>query len=157
MLGGAVWCLGNVLCVPIIQRISLGLGLLVWGSTALFTGWITGYFGLFGLNEDRPHDLGLNLVGLGFASASLLASLMVKPETGGTKEQEKGPPLTGDSNLDALYENLNDDTGAAGIDSTAQRKDQILGSTKASADVHEKLLKTLLDLLRTVYSVEAVR
>jgi uncharacterized membrane protein len=31
MLGGAIWCLGNSMAVPIIKTIGLAKGMLVWG------------------------------------------------------------------------------------------------------------------------------
>jgi hypothetical protein len=31
MIGGVLWCTGNLLTVPIIKMIGLGLGLLLWG------------------------------------------------------------------------------------------------------------------------------
>jgi hypothetical protein len=31
MIGGVLWCTGNLLTVPIIKMIGLGLGLLIWG------------------------------------------------------------------------------------------------------------------------------
>ena len=31
MIGGVLWCTGNLLTVPIIKLIGLGLGLLIWG------------------------------------------------------------------------------------------------------------------------------
>jgi hypothetical protein len=33
MLGGVLWCTGNILCVQIINRIGMGVGLLVWVRT----------------------------------------------------------------------------------------------------------------------------
>eukprot|EP00466_Bigelowiella_natans_P001411 jgi/Bigna1/139286/aug1.49_g13994 len=53
MLGGALWATGNVLCVYIIQQIGMGLGLVIWGSTALMVGWATGFFGFFDLEKDE--------------------------------------------------------------------------------------------------------
>ena len=38
-LGGALWALGNSMCVPIINHIGLSLGLLIWGSTNMLMGW----------------------------------------------------------------------------------------------------------------------
>ena len=38
MLGGAIWCTGNALSVRIIQRIGLGMGILVWGFSNLLMG-----------------------------------------------------------------------------------------------------------------------
>jgi hypothetical protein len=31
MVGGALWCTGNMMCGPIIQLIGMGMGLLIWG------------------------------------------------------------------------------------------------------------------------------
>ena len=52
MLGGALWATGNVMCVPIIKTIGIGVGMLIWGATNMCIGWATGAFGLFGLPMD---------------------------------------------------------------------------------------------------------
>jgi len=80
MLAGLIWESGNILCIPIIARIGMGLGLIIWGTSALLIGWFTGYFGLFGLSseKDQIDPLWLNLLGLGFATLSLLAAFKVK-------------------------------------------------------------------------------
>ena len=33
MLGGAIWCTGNIMSVPVIKMIGLSMGLLIWGGT----------------------------------------------------------------------------------------------------------------------------
>ena len=48
MLGGVLWATGNVMCVPIIKTIGLGMGMLIWGTANCCIGWATGAFGLFG-------------------------------------------------------------------------------------------------------------
>jgi len=78
MAGGALWATGNVLCVYVIQQIGMGLGLVIWGSMAMLVGWFTGFFGLFGLQKDELAVVWLNVLGLGFALASLLTSFKVK-------------------------------------------------------------------------------
>eukprot|EP00469_Lotharella_globosa_P000964 CAMPEP_0167804630 /NCGR_PEP_ID=MMETSP0111_2-20121227/20611_1 /TAXON_ID=91324 /ORGANISM="Lotharella globosa, Strain CCCM811" /LENGTH=285 /DNA_ID=CAMNT_0007701457 /DNA_START=32 /DNA_END=889 /DNA_ORIENTATION=- len=78
MLGGVLWAIGNVLCVYIIQQIGLGLGLVIWGSTLMLTGWFTGFFGLFGLEKDDISVVWLSVIGLVFALASLLTSFFVE-------------------------------------------------------------------------------
>jgi glucose uptake protein GlcU len=84
MIGGLIWETGNILSIPIIQRIGMALGLIIWGTSALCIGWFTGYFGLFGLNsqKDDIHSLPLDLVGLVFAIFSLVAAINVKKEKG---------------------------------------------------------------------------
>ncbi len=39
VLGGLLWCTGNMMCVPIIQLVGIGLGMLVWGASNLVMGW----------------------------------------------------------------------------------------------------------------------
>jgi len=86
MSGGAIWCTGNCMTVYIIDKIGLGPGLVVWGTSALIIGWLTGFFGLFGLPSERPclSEPWLNVAGLGLAMAALVDSTYVK----------KGPPVT---------------------------------------------------------------
>lgn len=38
MLGGFLWCTGNIMAVPVIRCIGLGLGLLIWGASNLIVG-----------------------------------------------------------------------------------------------------------------------
>jgi len=63
MLGGAVWATGNLLVVPIVKSIGLGLGLCTWGSINMFTGGCSGRRGqrlagrldlLAGANREPP-------------------------------------------------------------------------------------------------------
>uniref|UniRef100_F7BTY1 Transmembrane protein 144 n=1 Tax=Xenopus tropicalis TaxID=8364 RepID=F7BTY1_XENTR len=39
MVGGCVWATGNITVVPILKTVGLGLGLLIWASFNLLTGW----------------------------------------------------------------------------------------------------------------------
>lgn len=81
MLGGLIWCSGNIMVVFIIQRIGMGLGLLIWGFTGLLMGWATGFFGWFGLPPDDIHIGWLNILGVAFASLSLGVAFFIKPST----------------------------------------------------------------------------
>ena len=65
MTGGVIWCTGNCMTVYIIKQIGLGPGLVTWGTTALIIGWLTGFFGLFGLQSDQPclESASLNVLG----------------------------------------------------------------------------------------------
>mmetsp|Transcript_63845 Transcript_63845/g.134455 ORF Transcript_63845/g.134455 Transcript_63845/m.134455 type:complete len:369 (+) Transcript_63845:29-1135(+) len=79
-VGGIIWCTGNCCTVFIIQQIGLGPGLVTWGTTAMVIGWLTGFFGLFGIPSERE-DLrspGLNVVGLGLSLLALLDSTFIK-------------------------------------------------------------------------------
>uniref|UniRef100_A0ABM0LX60 Transmembrane protein 144-like n=1 Tax=Saccoglossus kowalevskii TaxID=10224 RepID=A0ABM0LX60_SACKO len=67
MLGGFLWATGNITVVPIIKTIGLGLGLCIWGSLNLLTGWASGRFGWFGIGIEVPNNLLLNYLGVGLA------------------------------------------------------------------------------------------
>lgn len=44
MIGGVLWGLGNICVVPIVKTIGLAMGLLIWGTLNLLTGWATGRY-----------------------------------------------------------------------------------------------------------------
>ena len=44
MVGGALWCTGNMCVVPVIKAIGLAMGLLIWGTLNLLAGWATGRY-----------------------------------------------------------------------------------------------------------------
>lgn len=44
MVGGAIWCTGNMCVVPVIKTIGLAMGLLIWGTLNLIAGWATGRY-----------------------------------------------------------------------------------------------------------------
>ena len=73
-------CTGNVTAVPIIRCIGLGLGILIWGGTALVVGWACAYFGLIGEMSEaaQVHIPWLNIVGALLAVASLVVFSQVK-------------------------------------------------------------------------------
>ena len=77
MLGGFLWCTGNMMCGPIINLIGLSMGLLIWGSVNMFAGWATGTFGLFGLNKNDTSNPALNYAGIAVAIIGLIVYLQV--------------------------------------------------------------------------------
>ena len=66
--------------VAIIKTIGMALGLAIWGSVSLCTGWLTGKYGLLGTPKDdtitRPT---LNLIGLIIVIIAIVLFAMVKP------------------------------------------------------------------------------
>jgi len=88
ILGGFLWCTGNMLCVPVIQMIGMGLGLLLWGASALAFGWASGYFGLFGLNPQKASNNTMNIIGFFVALCSLGILFFVKPSTGSKSDDD---------------------------------------------------------------------
>ena len=70
MLAGCLWAIGvlskplcyhimaagNMLTIPIVNRLGIGLGNMVRGSVQIVVGWATARFGLMGLAQEPPHS-----------------------------------------------------------------------------------------------------
>jgi len=80
MLGGFLWCTGNVMVVPIVKMIGLSLGILLWGTANLIMGWSSGTFGLFGLEKETVPMPVLNYVGVSLAVLSIGSFVLVKSD-----------------------------------------------------------------------------
>jgi len=84
LLGGFLWCTGNILTVPIIRCIGLSLGMLLWGLLNLIMGWLSGSLGWFNLKPEKVEIPWLNILGGLLAMASgIFFALISKnnPET----------------------------------------------------------------------------
>ena len=81
ILGGIIWCTGQLAVVPIVQTIGIAKGLIIWGSTAMLAGWACGVFGLLGVSSQAAavHSWALNVAGLVLCLASLAASILIRP------------------------------------------------------------------------------
>mmetsp|Transcript_87769 Transcript_87769/g.190062 ORF Transcript_87769/g.190062 Transcript_87769/m.190062 type:complete len:152 (+) Transcript_87769:99-554(+) len=64
MVGGFVWAAGNACTVPIIKRIGIATGILIWGCVSILFGWFIPRFGLFGIKEQLPSTIWLNYLGI---------------------------------------------------------------------------------------------
>ena len=104
-LGGALWATGNVMAVPVINAIGLGMGLLLWGCTNMLTGWASGRFINHALFPDVPADTlqteWLNDLGVVLVLVALTLYTRIEPEpleptpegmrpAGATHEDEQG-------------------------------------------------------------------
>ncbi|KAK5896697.1 hypothetical protein CesoFtcFv8_009834 [Champsocephalus esox] len=78
MLGGILWATGNIMVVPIVKSIGLGMGTLIWGSCSLLMGWGTSRFGLFGITAEEVSRPILNYCGAGMCLLSGLIFFFVK-------------------------------------------------------------------------------
>jgi len=98
MCGGIIWATGNLMCVPIIKRIGMGLGLLIWGTTGLLSGWLSGVVGLMGMKKqtDQITSWPLNITGIILALISMSFASMVKPSVAAVKQQEKPTMINSD-------------------------------------------------------------
>jgi uncharacterized membrane protein YdcZ (DUF606 family) len=78
-IGGAIWCTSNMLLVPLVKCIGVGLCMMVWGMAEMIAGWATGRFGLFGLAAEPVTSDVLNSAGVALALLSLVILAAVQP------------------------------------------------------------------------------
>jgi hypothetical protein len=97
MLGGFLWCTGNVLTVPILKTIGLGQGILIWASVNLLAGWASDRFGWFGLVAQHPHSDALNYSGVALCLLSAVVYMFLK--TNATRPGASQPSPGADSSL----------------------------------------------------------
>ncbi|ETN76990.1 hypothetical protein NECAME_00516 [Necator americanus] len=78
-IGGVLYATGNVLCVPIVNGLGMGIGFLIWGSMQIIVGWSVARFGLFGwlAATHVKHNL-LNYVGMVITLISGVLFIFVK-------------------------------------------------------------------------------
>ena len=113
MLGGAMWACGNAATPFIIQSIGMGLGLSIWGSANMLTGWSSAHFGILGVTKETVPHQPLNIAGALVAVLAILIYAQVK-----NKEAAAPPPEAGWRKARKSYENVllapKEDTSAAG-------------------------------------------
>jgi membrane protein implicated in regulation of membrane protease activity len=102
MLGGFFWATGNIMVVPIVKMIGLGLGLLIWGTSNLVMGWASGRFGLFHLTKQPIDNSILNTIGVVFAVLSVIIFANVRPVSNNNNNNNKRVNSTEDEDEDAL-------------------------------------------------------
>nr|XP_008110233.1 PREDICTED: transmembrane protein 144 [Anolis carolinensis] len=96
MVGGFLWATGNVTVVPIVKTIGLALGLLIWASFNLLTGWAISRFGLFGIEPEPVAKPVLNYVGAGLSMLSIILFLLIKNDDEGSPSTSEFTPLSKD-------------------------------------------------------------
>ncbi|XP_035680895.1 transmembrane protein 144-like [Branchiostoma floridae] len=80
MIGGALWCTGNIVVVPILKTIGLGMGMLFWASTNLLMGWFSGRFGWFGMRPDKLTRPALDYAGVALGIVRTIILSFVKSD-----------------------------------------------------------------------------
>ncbi|CAF3407333.1 unnamed protein product [Rotaria sp. Silwood1] len=84
LLGGVLWTTGNLVTVFCIKTCGLAVGLLIWGTTSLITGWAGGRFGIFGIQPQVPQGsakLAMNYASVILAALSGIFFLFIKSTT----------------------------------------------------------------------------
>lgn len=129
-LGGILWCSGNMFVIPIVQCIGLGMGLVLWGSANMLTGWASGRFGWFGLTKQAVKHAGLNSAGVVVAVTALVLFMFVKPEAQLQGKDEKEDRLLGAINEGGYDEEKTVSDGGNGggwISSWSLQKRRVVG------------------------------
>ncbi|KAM6205966.1 transmembrane protein 144 isoform 1-T3 [Sarcoramphus papa] len=108
MVGGFVWATGNVTVVPIVKTIGLALGLLIWASFNLLTGWASSRFGWFGIDPEEVSRPILNYIGAGLSLLSAVIFLFVKTEVQSSSASLESTPLLRESSINVSEDNSDD-------------------------------------------------
>ncbi|XP_064637459.1 transmembrane protein 144-like isoform X2 [Lineus longissimus] len=96
MLGGFLWATGNICVVTIVKTIGLSLGLLIWASFNLISGWASGRFGWFGIKPEVPNNLAFNYAGVGLAALRAVIFLFIKSTPNGQDRMSSYPAIHSD-------------------------------------------------------------
>ncbi|KAM9329134.1 transmembrane protein 144 [Gastrophryne carolinensis] len=128
MVGGCVWATGNITVVPILKTVGLGLGLLIWASTNLLTGWATSRFGVFGIDPEVVQRPTLNYAGAGLCALSAIIFLFVKTDVKTVIPESEITPLLITSNINS---NENTVTDESWVDKLSPFQKRLIGSIMA--------------------------
>ncbi|KAI6243036.1 hypothetical protein M3Y99_00151600 [Aphelenchoides fujianensis] len=81
MVGGILWCLGNLCAVPIIEELGLGLAVLLFSVTNCVVNYAVGTFGMFATTARPPAIFWLSLVGMALVVVGgiLISFVKTKP------------------------------------------------------------------------------
>ncbi|XP_006121925.1 transmembrane protein 144 [Pelodiscus sinensis] len=128
MVGGCVWATGNITVVPIVKTIGLGLGLLIWASFNLLTGWASSRFGWFGIDPEEVSKPILNYIGAGLSVLSTIIFLFVKSEVQSSSVSSEATPLLNESSVNNSENTYSD---ASWVDSLSPVRKRVIGCTLA--------------------------
>nr|XP_060635591.1 transmembrane protein 144-like [Anolis sagrei ordinatus] len=89
MVGGFLWATGNIMVVPIVKTIGLALGLLLWASFNMLTGWAISRFGWFGLDPEPVQNPILSYVGVALSVISIIMFLFITTDDQSSQPTEE--------------------------------------------------------------------
>ncbi|CAF1112483.1 unnamed protein product [Rotaria sp. Silwood1] len=95
LVGGALWATGNLVTVFCIKTCGLAVGILIWCTTCLITGWAGGRFGLFGVKAQVPSTslkLTMNYASVILAATSAIFFILIKSNTTSHKSSDGDKP-----------------------------------------------------------------
>ncbi|XP_035179852.1 transmembrane protein 144 [Oxyura jamaicensis] len=127
MVGGFVWATGNVTVVPIVKTIGLALGLLIWASFNLLTGWASSRFGWFGIDPEEVSRPVLNYIGAGLSLLSAVIFLFIKTEVQSSSASLERTPLLRETSVNASEE-ISDESWVSRL---SQARKRLIGCSLA--------------------------
>jgi len=89
LLGGMFWTTQNMLLMPVVKLLGLGLGFAIFSGTNVFSGYLIGRLGLFGNTADPGSIPWLRDTGAGMLIVSFAFMVLIKP-AGGEKAGPQG-------------------------------------------------------------------
>jgi len=105
MLGGVLWATGNIMVVPIVKCIGLGLGMCTWGTVNLIVGWASGTF-LF--SQKVAHPI-FNYIGVALAVCSVTLFVFVKTDTSPSPQSKQSGYTAIEANDDISVNSYNEE------------------------------------------------
>eukprot|EP01110_Echinostelium_bisporum_P005869 TRINITY_DN2429_c0_g1_i1.p1 TRINITY_DN2429_c0_g1~~TRINITY_DN2429_c0_g1_i1.p1 ORF type:complete len:359 (-),score=101.70 TRINITY_DN2429_c0_g1_i1:46-1122(-) len=136
ILGGSLWAMGNLCVIPIVKCIGLGLGMLLWGSTSLITGFLVGKAAPFGLLKQEVNEV-FNWIGFGLILCAMGVFFFIKPELDNVSASNNN---THETEYTKLKENkrsiqveVSDESGASMFDSLPPKMKMTTGIVLAVA------------------------
>jgi len=84
LLGGMFWTTQNMLLMPVVKLLGLGLGFAIFSGTNVFSGYLIGRLGLFGNSADPGSIPWLRDTGAGLLVVSFVFMVFIKPTGGET-------------------------------------------------------------------------
>ncbi|CAJ0590371.1 unnamed protein product [Cylicocyclus nassatus] len=102
MLGGFFWAIGNAPAAPVMHRIGVSVGPLIWNSAKCITGWFTGRFGLLGMKPTIPASKPFNYAGLAFVILGCVIFSLVKIQPSHQQQSESEKSKESEENGNAM-------------------------------------------------------
>ncbi|KAH0616062.1 hypothetical protein JD844_026873 [Phrynosoma platyrhinos] len=131
MVGGFLWATGNVTVVPIVKTIGLGLGLLIWASFNLLTGWASSRFGWFGIDPEIVAKPVLNYIGAGLSVLSTILFLFIRSDVQSSPPSSESTPLLRDHQINSSECGAENRSDASWVDNLSPLGKRVIGCSLA--------------------------
>ncbi|XP_061440381.1 transmembrane protein 144 isoform X1 [Rhineura floridana] len=131
MVGGFLWATGNITVVPIVKTIGLGLGLLIWASFNLLTGWASSRFGWFGIDPEEVPKPVLNYIGAGLSVLSTILFLFIKSDVQSSSPSSERTPLLRENSINTSEHRDENRSDVSWVDNLSPFGKRIIGCSLA--------------------------